>query len=174
MSEIVGYALSRQLNLIDGGDRLELPSNLEPVVLTATISPAANGCMVRSRIEVPAQGFYCLVSAFVVLVAMLLVAASTCDLMLGTHLLRTRSRTNWDLDTGSDRATLCSVLRVSRFGNCDPRDAMAENSSDESRGGSDATRIVDKLFEVSCSRSRWGFKLQLWPCLAALFRPLPP
>lgn len=47
----------------------------------------------RGQIEVPAQRFYRLVSGFVVLVTMLLVGASAYDLRFGTHLLRTRSRT---------------------------------------------------------------------------------
>jgi lysylphosphatidylglycerol synthetase-like protein (DUF2156 family) len=92
-SELVGYSLSSQVEVTDGGDRFEVRNKFAPAMLVATVSQSGNGSIIRGRIEVPAQGLYRLASGFVVLVAALVLGTSAYDLAFGTHRLLTRSRT---------------------------------------------------------------------------------
>jgi hypothetical protein len=155
VSDIVGYALSSQVTIVDGGDRFEVRSNLDPVVLTASISPTASGCTLRGQIEVPAQRFYRVLSGFVVLVAVWLVVASGYDLVFGTHILRTRARTELGLGQPASIEQhfavffLVPALAVGVLALLWPKTRPMRRDAIQT-----LREFVEKLFEVSSPRSR--------------------
>ena len=92
-SEVVGWDLFGQIEVIDGGDQFELRHRVEPAVLAGTIQPSGKGSVVRGELEVPAQSFYRFGFGFATIIALIVLGASACDLIFGTHLLYTRSWT---------------------------------------------------------------------------------
>lgn len=94
-SEVIDYALASQIEVVDSGDRFELRHKLEPVVFTGTFSRSdgGGGSVISGRVEVPGQGLYRFVIGFVGTISVYVLAVSVWDLVFGTHLLLTRSRT---------------------------------------------------------------------------------
>ena len=92
--EIIGYALSSQIDVIDDGDSFELRHKLEPAIFSGTVSaPSADqGAIVAGQISVPGQRRSRFCIAFVFFGGLAGLASSAWDLAFGTHLLLTRSR----------------------------------------------------------------------------------
>ena len=94
-NEIIGYALSSQVDVIDRGDSFELRHKLEPAVFTGTISSSNSdaGAVITGQFEVPGRNWYRCLIGFVLIVGVSVLASSASDLAFGTHYLLTRSRT---------------------------------------------------------------------------------
>jgi hypothetical protein len=108
-SEIVGHALSSQIDVVDGGDRFELRHRFARAVFIGTFSPSDSGSVISGQIEAPAQHFYRLAIGFVIFIALLILGTSVYDLAFGTHRLLTRPPT--ELGTGHP-ATLTQHFAV--------------------------------------------------------------
>lgn len=93
-TEIIGYALSSQIDIIDDGESFELRHKLEPVIFKGTVSASGydRGSIVAGQIEVPGQRRSRFCIAFVSIIGLTGLASSVWDLVFGTHLLRTRPR----------------------------------------------------------------------------------
>jgi hypothetical protein len=93
--EIIGYALSSQVDVIDDGDYFELRHKLESAIFRGAVSAqnSDKGSIVAGQIEAPGQSLCRLCIAFVSAIGMVGLANSACDLMFGRHRLLTRSRT---------------------------------------------------------------------------------
>lgn len=59
-------------------------------MLAATIQPSGTGSEIRGEMSVPAQGFYRFGFWFAAIISISVLGVSACDLIVGTHLLRTR------------------------------------------------------------------------------------
>ena len=94
-NEILGYALSSQVDVFDGGDCFELRHKLEPVVFSGSISNSSTnaGSLISGQIRVPGQNLHRFLVAFACIVTVWGLGNSAWDLLFGTHLLLTRSRT---------------------------------------------------------------------------------
>jgi len=92
-SEIVGHALSSQIDVVDDGDRFELRHKFEPAVFIGAVSPSDRGSVISGQIEVPAQHFFRFAIGLVTFIALLVLGTSVYDLAFGAHRLLTRSPT---------------------------------------------------------------------------------
>lgn len=92
--KIIGYALSSQVDVIDGGYAFELRHKLEPAVFTGAISSSTSdtGSVITGQIQVPGQNWYRCLIGFVFVISIAVLASSAWDLAFGTRYLLTRSR----------------------------------------------------------------------------------
>lgn len=86
-TEILDYALSSQVEVVDGGDRFEVRHQLEPAVFSGEISPSGAGSVIRGRIDVPGKSLYRCLIGFVGVVTIGGLTGSVWDLLFGTHIL---------------------------------------------------------------------------------------
>jgi hypothetical protein len=95
VNKVIGYALSSQVDVVDGADCFELRNRLAPVVFKGTVSATNSngGSVITGQIEVPGQRWYRVLFAFIATIGLFVLGASGWDLAFGTHLLLTRSRT---------------------------------------------------------------------------------
>lgn len=91
-TEILDYALSSQVEVVDGGDRFEVRHKLEPAVFSGEISPSGAGSVIRGQIDVPGKSLYRYLIGFVGVISIGGLTGLVWDLLFGTHILLIRSR----------------------------------------------------------------------------------